>query len=712
MITDSFDRYSEEIIKVNRNADAPVVDACILTFSHIILKYVLENFKCEKIGDLFSANGTNPIYNFDYEGKTFAIYMSPIGGPACVADIEDSFSVINTNKYIVFGGSGCLNKEIARGKVMVPVSAYRDEGTSYHYAPASDYINIKNADVVAEFMESAGIPYIKGKTWTTDSVHRETRGNFEKRKAEGCISVEMECAAVQAMCDFRGIEAYFFFTSGDLLDAPKWDARMKEKQIKHTQHDSGHFDIALELAKYVADKEATAPVSCEAPSCETPASLEKIHLKQIQMGAFVPEECIFYQIYPIGFCGAPKVNTGEPATNRIDAVRKWIPHMKSIGVNALYLGPIFESGCHGYDTHDFRLIDTRLGTNEDFITVCKALREAGIHLILDGVFNHVGRGFFAVQDVLKNRQASPYCGWISGLRFDGNNSYNDNLRYDNWAGHDLLVKLNLKNPDVVEYLLSSVDMWIDEFGIEGLRLDAADCIDHDFFRALKRRTKAKNPDFWLMGEITNSSDYRVWANPDMLDSVTNYECYKGLYSSVNSKNMFEIAHGIARQFGPWGLYKELTLYNFLDNHDVNRIVNMVNDRRHLKNLYTLMYTMPGAPSIYYGSEWAIEGQKSHHNDSPLRPYIDVDNPQITDRELLEHLKYLAEIRQNSHALMHGTYEQVQIQNEQYAFARVSDKETAVVFLNISSETKTIYADFKGRHFEVTLPAFSSEIIKM
>lgn len=430
------------------------------------------------------------------------------------------------------------------------------------------------------------------------------------------------------------------------------------------------------------------------------------------MKAFEPKECIFYQIYPIGFCGAPKVNTGEPVVNRIEAISKWIPHMKSIGINALYLGPIFESGCHGYDTHDFRLIDSRLGTNEDFKKVCRDLKEAGIHLVLDGVFNHVGRGFFAVQDVLKNRERSPYCDWISGLRFDWNNSYNDNLHYDSWAGHELLVKLNLKNPHVKEYMLSSVDMWIDEFDIAGLRLDAADCIDHDFFRELRRRTKAKKPDFWLMGEITNSSDYRVWANGEMLDSVTNYECYKGLYSSVNSKNMFEIAHGIARQFGPWGLYKNITLYNFLDNHDVNRIVNMVNSKENLKNLYTLMYTMPGTPSIYYGSEWAIEGKKQPSDDSPLRPAIDVENPHIIDRELLEHIKKLAEIRQSSYALMHGAYEEVQIQSEQYAFARVSDRETAVIFINIAPENKVMHANFRGRHLEVNIPAYSSEIIKL
>ncbi len=255
MITNSFDNKTEEIIKVCKNEDAKKVDACILTFSNEIFQYVLEAFDCAKIGDLYSSNGPRPIYGFAYKGKEFAVYMSFIGGPGCVGDMEDTMSIINTDKYIVFGGSGCLNKEIARGKVMVPTAAYRDEGTSYHFAPASDYIDVKNSDIVAAFMEEAGLPYIQGKTWTTDAPHCETRGNFEKRKSEGCISVEMECAAVQAMCDFRGLNVYYFLTSGDLLDAPKWDSRMEKNQKKHTQHDPGHFDIALELACYVTDME-------------------------------------------------------------------------------------------------------------------------------------------------------------------------------------------------------------------------------------------------------------------------------------------------------------------------------------------------------------------------------------------------------------------------------------------------------------------------
>jgi len=253
MITDSFDNRTEEIIRIRRNENAKKVDACIVTFSREILQYVLERYDCTKIGDLYSSNGANPVYGFTDGGREFAVYMSYVGAAACAADMEDTLSLIAAGRYVVFGGSGCLDKEIARGRVMVPTAAYRDEGTSYHYAPASDYITVRNSDTVAAFMEQAGLPYIQGKTWTTDAVHRETRGNFEKRKSEGCISVEMECAAVQAMCDFRSLDVYFFFTSGDLLDAPEWDARIRKNRKKGTQHDPGHFDIALELARWLAE---------------------------------------------------------------------------------------------------------------------------------------------------------------------------------------------------------------------------------------------------------------------------------------------------------------------------------------------------------------------------------------------------------------------------------------------------------------------------
>lgn len=251
LITDTFDNLSPAIISPVPKEDAPRVDACIVTFSHEIEKHVVEHYACREIASLWCATGRTPVWLIERNGKRFAFYKTYVGAPITTGLIEDATAEIRCNKFILFGGAGCLDKDIAHGKVMVPTAAYRDEGTSYHYAPAADYVTVRNSPVVAECMKANGIPYVLGKTWTTDSFYRETRNNFEKRKADGCISVEMECAGVQAMCDFRGLELYAFFTSGDLLDAPEWEDR-GEFLSSGGQHDTGHFSIALALADYVS----------------------------------------------------------------------------------------------------------------------------------------------------------------------------------------------------------------------------------------------------------------------------------------------------------------------------------------------------------------------------------------------------------------------------------------------------------------------------
>ena len=253
MITNSFDDKSPEKIKPIINENAPAVEAVIFTFSHVIEKYVIENHPAEKVGELTWAHGTTPIYLLEYRGKKFGFCKSWVGAPVCAGLTEEIREVLNTRKIILFGGAGCLDKQIAKGKVMIPTEAYRDEGTSYHYVPASDYIKIRNSHIVEAFMKESGIPYVLGKTWTTDAFYRETLNNFERRKADGCISVEMEGAAVQAVCDLRGLDVYMFFTGGDLLDAPEWTSRNVDGQIEHTQHDPGHFEIALALAEYAAN---------------------------------------------------------------------------------------------------------------------------------------------------------------------------------------------------------------------------------------------------------------------------------------------------------------------------------------------------------------------------------------------------------------------------------------------------------------------------
>ncbi|MDE7390203.1 MAG: DUF1653 domain-containing protein [Lachnospiraceae bacterium] len=398
---------------------------------------------------------------------------------------------------------------------------------------------------------------------------------------------------------------------------------------------------------------------------------------------------VFYHIYPIGFCGCPEYNDGI-TEYRLDKLTDWIPHLKELGVNALYLGPVFQSKKHGYDTSDYYHIDCRLGDNESFKKICDKLHENGIRIVLDGVFNHVGRDFWAFQDVQKNGQASQYSSWFQNLNFDGRSPYGDNFWYEGWSGHYDLVKLNLKNPAVVGHLIKAVELWMDEFHIDGLRLDAADCIDPEFFKELRRFCKEKDPEFWLMGEIIHG-DYNRWANPYMMDSVTNYECYKGIYSSHNDKNYFEIAHSMQRQFANGGIYQNLCLYNFVDNHDVNRIASTLKNIQHIKNVHTLLFTMPGVPSIYYGSEWAIEGKRTNNSDDMLRPTLDLSSAPHDYTGLATHISKLSAVKKHFKALCEGKFENVLIRNEQLVFKRFTNDQTVLTALNVNDSE--VWVDF-------------------
>lgn len=399
------------------------------------------------------------------------------------------------------------------------------------------------------------------------------------------------------------------------------------------------------------------------------------------------KEAIFYHIYPFGFCDAPKQHQDE-IVNRIKKVSEWIPHLKKMHINALYLGPVFESFEHGYDTSDYQVVDHRLGTNEDLIRVCEQLQSQQIRVVFDGVFNHVGRNFWAFRDVLEKKQNSRYCDWFSNINFAYGSPMGDSFTYDAWEGHYNLVKLNLKNEEVVNYLLESVGMWIEKFHISGLRLDAADCIDKNFFRRLKQFCLERDENFWLMGEIIHAN-YNDWVRSDLLDSVTNYECYKGLYSSHNEKNYFEIAHSLQRQFGKGGIYQDLTLYNFVDNHDVNRLASTLSSKDDLRNVYTLLYTMPGIPSVYYGSEWAVCGQKHDGSDQDIRASYALDEMLAQDQTLCKHIAMLGRLKSEYPLISYGSYEQVLLTNEHFVFARKDDKTAIHIALN-TSDTSFVY----------------------
>ena len=396
-------------------------------------------------------------------------------------------------------------------------------------------------------------------------------------------------------------------------------------------------------------------------------------------------EGIFYQIYPIGFCGAPTANDGK-TVSRILKLKDWSSYLESLGISSILLNPIFESDNHGYDTRDYKKIDCRLGTNEDFAEVCKDLHAHNVKIVLDGVFNHVGRGFWAFKDVQEKKWDSPYKDWFC-INFDGNSCYNDGFWYEGWEGHFELVKLNLANSAVVDYLLECVKGWIDEFDIDGLRLDVAYCLDRNFMKRLRSFCQELKPDFALIGEVL-FGDYNQIVNDEMLHSCTNYECYKGLYSSFNSMNMFEIAHSLNRQYGPeqWCIYRGKHLMSFVDNHDVTRIASILTNKNHLPLTYGLLLGMPGVPCIYYGSEWGEEGVKAPNNDYALRPCFEEPKP----NELTEEIKKMIHVRTGSNALCHGSYRNVVLTNHQLIFERRTDDERMLVAINASDAPFTAH----------------------
>ena len=425
------------------------------------------------------------------------------------------------------------------------------------------------------------------------------------------------------------------------------------------------------------------------------------------------DEAIFYHIYPLGMTGAPKKNEyGEPV-ERLNKLLPWITHIKSIGCNAIYIGPLFESVGHGYETTDYKKLDSRLGTNKTLKNFVAKCHEEGIRVIFDGVFNHTGRDFFAFQDIKQNRENSKYRDWYCNVNFWGNNEYNDGFSYDNWGGYNLLAKLNQRNPEVKNYICDVIRYWVSEFDVDGIRLDAADVLDFDFMKELRRIANEVKPEFWLMGEVIHG-DYIRWANADTLHSVTNYHLHKALYSGYNDHNFFEIAHTVKRLYDMGGT--RLKLYNFVDNHDVERIFSKLSTPNGFAPVHILLYTLPGIPSIYY------EGKKGRgaEADTAIRPQLIFEdwNEKVKTNPYIKFITRLGSIRQQTKALSYGDYKELSLTTRQYAFARNYNDTSVIVMVNNDDNPFTIRASvpngtytgaFSGQTITITNGSLSAEI---
>ena len=413
----------------------------------------------------------------------------------------------------------------------------------------------------------------------------------------------------------------------------------------------------------------------------------------------------FYHIYPLGLFNCPEHNDFScPAGNGFEKLSGELPRLKELGVNALYIGPVFESTKHGYDTVDYYNIDRRLGNNEKFSDFCKKAHDFGFSIVLDAVFNHTGRDFFAFKDIQQNGENSPYKDWYLNLHFGRRSAYGDNFDYDGWAGCKDLVKLNVENHAVQEHIFGAVKFWIDNFKIDGIRLDAADVLSKSFLDNLSLFCKSINQNFWLMGEVVHG-DYNDWAKENRLDSVTNYQLYKGMWSSFNDGNFFEVAYNLNREFGDvkdGGLYNYSSLYNFLDNHDVNRIASTVNQPEFLYPLYGMLFTVPGIPSIYYGSEYGIKGKRTEHSDKQLRPSLppfsdipDYARPETDSKALSDTIKKFSQIRKENAELQIGSYHQIAVQNKQFMYSRSLECNETVVAINSGDNDAEITNNLTG-----------------
>ena len=398
---------------------------------------------------------------------------------------------------------------------------------------------------------------------------------------------------------------------------------------------------------------------------------------------------IWWQVYPLGFTGSPPSTVDEREQHRLRKLERWLDYAVELGASGLALGPIFASATHGYDTIDYLLIDPRLGDDSDFDALIAAAHARGLRVLLDGVFNHVGRGHRAFRSVL---EFGPDAATASWFRLHWPRPWQPGIEpeYDNFEGHDQLVALNHAEPAVAEQVVAVMNHWLGR-GADGWRLDAAYAVPTSFWASVLPRVRAEHPNAYIVGEVIHG-DYAEIVRQSGMDSVTQYELWKAIWSSLNTGNFFELAWSLKRHNEFLDTFAPLT---FVGNHDVTRLASKLTDERLLAIALVVFLTVGGTPAIYYGDEQAFAGVKEDRigGDDAIRPEFPPapgDLPTSGSSTFRLHQLLIGLRRRNAWLHAARTIE-IHLTNTALSYESAGNGERLIVVLNMAADAVTIPA---------------------
>ena len=401
------------------------------------------------------------------------------------------------------------------------------------------------------------------------------------------------------------------------------------------------------------------------------------------------ESVVWWQVYPLGFLGAgPRaLPDGEPVQHRLPGLVGWLDHLVELGASGLLLGPIFESGSHGYDTVDHFAVDRRLGDAADVDRLVAEAHRRGVRVLLDGVFNHVGRGFPRFRAALRDGPGSAAAGWFHLFPPAPGAAEPE---YEHFEGHRQLVTLDHASAEVVDYVVQVMCHWLDR-GADGWRLDAAYAVPTGFWAQVLPRVRERHPDAYVVAEMIHG-DYAGYVRDSGVDAVTQYELWKAVWSSLNDANLYELAWTMERHDGLLADFVPLT---FLGNHDVTRLASRLTDPRHLVHAVLVLMTLGGTPSVYAGDEVGMRGVKEDRpgGDDAVRPAFPAGPGLLPSegRPLLDRHRELIALRRR-HPWLHRARSRVEhLANRQLVYTSTDGDRAILVALNLADAPVTVPA---------------------